>query len=76
VNTYALWIAWGFGGIVVHFLFGPPMLRRAGIRLQHAVAEGDDARLATARRRLGRLNAIYLLLLFSVVAAMVLKPTL
>lgn len=72
----ALWIQWGFGGIVAHFLFGPLVLRRAGIRLAQAAAGGDDARLTAARRQLGRLNAIYLALLFSVVAAMVLKPTL
>ncbi len=51
------------------------MLRRAGIRLGQAVADGDDARFAAARRRVGRLNLIYLVLLLSVVAAMVLKPT-
>ncbi len=71
----ALWIQWGFAGIVVHFLFGPLVLRRAGIRLGQAVADGDDARFAAARRRVGRLNLIYLVLLLSVVAAMVLKPT-
>jgi hypothetical protein len=72
----ALWIQWGFAGIVAHFLFGPLLLRRAGIRLGEALAAEDDLRLAAARRRLGRLNAVYLALLFSVVGAMVLRPTL
>jgi uncharacterized membrane protein len=75
VDPSALWVQWGFAGIVVHFLFGPLVLRRAGIRLGQAVAEGDDVRLAAAGRQVGRLNAIYLVLLLSVVAVMVLKPT-
>jgi hypothetical protein len=61
VNTYALLK-------LVHVV--------AVIRLGEAVAAGDDARLAAARRQVGRLNVIYLVLLFSVVGAMVLKPTL
>jgi uncharacterized membrane protein len=72
----ALWIQWGFGGVVVHFLFGPILLRRAGIELQQATADQDASRLATARRRVGRLNAVYLAVLLSVIGAMVLKPTL
>jgi uncharacterized membrane protein len=72
----ALWIQWGFAGVVIHFLFGPLLLRRAGIELQQAAAGQDDSRLATARRRVGRLAAIYLALLLSVVGAMVIKPTL
>jgi uncharacterized membrane protein len=72
----ALWIQWGFGGVVVHFLFGPIVLRRAGIELQHAAADHDESRLVAARRRAGRLNTIYLAILLSVVAVMVIKPTL
>ena len=72
----ALWIQWGFGGVVVHFLFGPILLRRAGIELLEAAADPNESRLAAARRRVGRLNAIYLAVLLSVVGAMVIKPTL
>ena len=75
INPGAPWISWGFGGVVVHFLFGPFLLRRAGMRFGQAMTAGDDAQLAVARRRLGWLNVAYLLLLFSVVAAMVVKPT-
>ena len=72
----ALWVQWGFGGVVVHFLFGPILLRRAGIELQQAAADHDDSRLVAARRRVARLNTIYLAVLLSVIGAMVIKPTL
>jgi uncharacterized membrane protein len=75
VDPGALWVQWGMAGIVIHFLFGPLFLRRAGIRLGQATAAGDSTRIADARRRLGQLSAIYLVLLLSVVSAMVLKPT-
>jgi hypothetical protein len=51
------------------------LLKLVHVVLPQAVAAGDDARVATARRRVGRLNGVYLVLLFSVVGAMVLKPT-
>ncbi len=76
INPGALWVQWGFGGIVVHFLFAPIVLRRAGMQLYQATADGDDARLAAARRRVARLSAVYLAILLSVVGAMVVKPTL
>jgi uncharacterized membrane protein len=72
----ALWIQWGFGGVVVHFLFGPLLLRRAGIGLQQAAADQDGSRLIAARSRVARLNTIYLAVMLSVVGAMVIKPTL
>jgi uncharacterized membrane protein len=72
----AFWIQWGFGGVVVHFLFGPLLLRRAGIELQQAAADQDESRLIAARRRVARLNTIYLAVMLSVVGAMVIKPTL
>jgi uncharacterized membrane protein len=75
LDPQALWIQWGFAGVIVHFLFGPLLLRRAGIRLGEAVATGDDIRVRAAQRRVGRLNVTYLVLLLSVVGAMVLKPT-
>ena len=72
----ALWIQWGFAGVVIHFLFGPVLLRRAGMELFASLTSGDDARFAAARQRVGRLNVVYLLVLVSVVSVMVLKPTL
>ena len=75
VDPAALWVQSGMAGIVVHFLFGPLVLRRAGIRLGQATASGDTTRIAEARRRLGRLSAVYLILMLSVVSVMVLKPT-
>jgi uncharacterized membrane protein len=72
----ALWIQWGFAGVLIHFLFGPILLRRAGMELYASLTAGDDARFAVARQRVGRLNVVYLLVLVSVVSVMVLKPTL
>ena len=74
LSSGAFWIQWGFGGIVVHFLFGPILLRRAGMELMASLSGGDDARFAAARSRVSRLNAIYLAVLVSVVGMMVLKP--
>ena len=76
VDPQALWVQWGFGGIVVHFLFAPIFLRRAGMQLYQAISDGDEQRFAAARRRVGRLGAVYLAILLSVVGAMVMKPTL
>ena len=72
----ALWIQLGFAGIVSHFLFGPLLLRRAGMELFAALSASDDSRFAAARSRVSRLNATYLAILLSVIAVMVLKPTL
>jgi uncharacterized membrane protein len=72
----ALWIQLGFGGIVLHFLFGPFLLRRAGMELYAALTGGDEGRFAAARQRVDRLNTAYLALLAFVVGVMVLKPTL
>jgi len=76
VDPEALWIQWGFGGIVAHFLFGPIFLRRAGMQLYQAIGDGDEQRFTAARRRVGRLGVVYLAILLSVVGAMVMKPTL
>jgi uncharacterized membrane protein len=76
LNHTALWIQLGFGGIVLHFLFGPFLLRRAGMELYAALSGGDESRFAAARQRVDRLNAAYLAMLVIVVGVMVLKPTL
>jgi uncharacterized membrane protein len=71
----ALWVSWGFAGILVHFLFGIVVLRKVGQELGQAVGSGDAQRIATAggRWRLG--SAIYLLLMASVIVVMIMKPT-
>jgi len=74
VNPGALWIQWGFGGVIAHFLFGPIFLRRAGMQLVQATSNGDDAQLTAARQRVAWLSAVYFAILLSVVGAMVVKP--
>jgi putative membrane protein len=71
-----LWVRWGFVGIFGHFVLGATLMRKATRRLQElAAGDGPDAALQSARRRYGVLNAAYLVLLLSVVAAMALKPS-
>ena len=72
----ALWVQIGFGGILVHFVMGPGLIRAATLHLEHLLS-GPSVELTSlnaARRRLRNLNLIYLVVLFAVVAAMVLKP--
>jgi uncharacterized membrane protein len=70
----ALWVRWGFAGILGHFLLGATVLRQASARLTALAAEAPAEVLDGERKRFGFLNAAYLLLLLSVVGAMVLKP--
>lgn len=73
----APWVRAGFLGILLHFLYGVTIMRsraRAFVPLL-AGPSADDARLAKAGRRMLASNAIYLLLMASVIAVMVLKPT-
>jgi uncharacterized membrane protein len=73
-----LWIAWGLGGIVLSLLLGATLIRRAGEELGEAAQapRTDPARTLALQRRLRTLNLLNLLVLFSVVWAMVFKPTL
>lgn len=76
--TFAtLWIAWGLCGIAVSLLLGATLIRRAGEELAGvAQAAGTEtARISALQRRLRTLNVVNLLVLFSVVWAMVFKPT-
>lgn len=71
-----LWVRLGFGGIVLHFLFGVLVMRKRTMGLIQAVSgpstdEGEVAR-AGARLRSGML--MYLALMASVIVVMVLKP--
>ncbi len=74
----SLWIVWGIVGFVASILVGVIAVQRAAGNLERIAREGprDDARLSAARGRLVTLNAVNLLVLVSIVAAMVFKPVL
>jgi uncharacterized membrane protein len=72
----ALWITWGFAGIIISLALGSTVIRRTTVSLETALAGSSPADVSTLRGRLTTLNLINLLLLLSVVAAMVFKPTL
>ena len=70
------WVVWGFAGIVLHILLGAVLVRKRTTELtQLASGSGDDAALGDAGRKLWLVQLIYVTLMASVVAAMVLKPT-
>jgi uncharacterized membrane protein len=72
-----LWVVWGFAGIVLHILIGAVLVRKRTMELTAlASGHGDDAALSDASRKLWLAQLIYVTLMASVVAAMVLKPTL
>jgi uncharacterized membrane protein len=72
------WVVWGYAGIVVHGVTGGVFLRKRIAELSQIASgpAGNDAALIGAGRRLWTTQLIYLLLLATVVAAMILKPTL
>lgn len=78
IRFATLWIVWGLAGILVSGILGGTLMRRASEELGEAVQapQADQTRTATLQGRLRVLNLLNLLLLFSVVAAMVFKPTL
>ena len=73
-----LWVVWGYGGVVVQALVGGFFLRKRAAELFRIAAEppGDDTALIVAARRLWTTQLVYLALLATVIAAMILKPTL
>jgi uncharacterized membrane protein len=73
----SLWILWGLAGMVVHFIYGATVVRKAMGEVTSLASATDvpDSAVFDATRRLGRFSAVYLVVLASVVAAMVLKPT-
>jgi uncharacterized membrane protein len=75
-NTF--WVAWGFAGVLVHFIVGTTLLRRRTMALMQLVSASpqEDVRITEAGARLRSANILYLLIMYSVIAAMVLKPTL
>jgi uncharacterized membrane protein len=72
----ALWISLGFVGFILYALFGGLVMQKRVAALAHAVAAEDDVAVARAGSRVRQANVIYLLLMASIVAVMVLKPTL
>ena len=77
ISFTTLWIVWGLVGIAASILLGAFPIRRAGEELDAlARTSPTDPRLASLQSRLRTLSALNLLILFSVVVAMVFKPTL
>ncbi|HEX7021811.1 MAG TPA: DUF2269 family protein [Trueperaceae bacterium] len=73
-----LWVVWGLVGVFASMALGGALIgRTTGRLLDLAQAAGSgDERVSGLRRRLAVLNVLNVLLLFSVVWAMVFKPTL
>lgn len=73
----ALWIAWGWMGIIVTVLLGVLPIRRTGEALaaQARAAGPADPAVQALQRRLLFWNTLVLVLLLSIVWAMVVKPT-
>jgi uncharacterized membrane protein len=73
----AFWVVWGFTGILLHILLGAVLIRKRTAELAQIASggTGDDAALLEASRKLWVVQLIYVTLMASVVAAMVLRPT-
>lgn len=71
-----LWVRLGFGGIVLHFIFGAFVMRKRTMSLVQAVSAPttDETELARAGARLRSGMFTYLALMAAVVVVMVLKP--
>lgn len=78
IGFATLWVVWGYAGILIHGVTGGVFLRKRIAELSQIASapSGDDAALIGAGRRLWTTQLIYLLLLATVIAAMILKPTL
>jgi hypothetical protein len=76
VRFSALWITWGFGGIIISMVISAFFVRRITENMGRmaAIPVTGSAELGMLQRRLATLNLINLLVLLSVVAAMVFKP--
>ncbi|MFN8443804.1 MAG: DUF2269 family protein [Caldilineaceae bacterium] len=71
-----LWLQWGFWAILISLALGGTLIRSTANKIQRALTSDVSLkpRLPALQWRLTTLNAVNLLLLFSAVAAMVLKP--
>jgi hypothetical protein len=74
----ALWTGWGLVGVFGSLLLGAVLIGRTSRELALVVATpaGDAARAMVLRGRLATYGMLNLLILFSTVAVMVLKPSL
>lgn len=70
ISLAAPWILWGLFSVAASLLLGATVIRRTTERI--AAGPGDPRPL---QARLGRLNVLNLVILFSAVAAMVFKPS-
>lgn len=70
------WVGIGMTGILLHFILGATVVRRNWMRLGQLIsAPGhDDALIAAATTRVATWSWIYLLIMITVIAFMVLKP--
>lgn len=77
ISFSTLWIAWGLGGLFLSLVLGATLMRRVGVELGRVIAEApeDQQRIGSLQRRLRTLGLLNLLIVFSVVWAMVFKPT-
>ena len=71
-----LWVRLGFGGIVLHVLFGAFVMRTRTMSLVQAVSvpTADEAEVARAGARVRSGMLAYLALMAAVIVVMVLKP--
>lgn len=72
-----LWVAWGLVGLIVSwFVLSVALIRRSGIAMGRLAQEvgGNDQRVHALHRRMVRLSMINLLVLFSVLIVMIVKP--
>jgi uncharacterized membrane protein len=76
IGFSALWVRLGFGGILLHALFGAFVMRKRTMSLVEAVSAPatDETEVARAGARLRSGMFTYLALMVAVVAVMVLKP--
>jgi uncharacterized membrane protein len=78
IRITTVWIMCGLVGLVGSAMIGGLATTRAGTELSTLAASPsrDESRMRVLQRRLGALAVANLLLLFSVIGAMVYKPTL
>jgi hypothetical protein len=76
IGFSALWVRLGFGGIVLHALFGALVMRKRTMGLIEALSASstDETGLARAGARLRSGMFTYLALMTAIVVVMVLKP--
>ena len=76
IGFSALWVRLGFGGILLHVLFGAFIMRKRTMSLVQAVSvpSTDETELERAGSRMRSGMLTYLALMGAVIVVMVLKP--